>query len=78
MNPLISAAGLAEGLVSMGPGVGPGIAGKIQGILLLSLTYMEALPIYGPVVALALLFAESFCLILKIHNIYITLALPLL
>ncbi|KMS65230.1 hypothetical protein BVRB_038090 [Beta vulgaris subsp. vulgaris] len=67
-NPLIStasviAAGLALGLASIGPG---GIArqpeaeGKIRGTLLLSLAFMEALTIYGLVVALALLFANPF------------------
>ncbi|CAH1413673.1 unnamed protein product [Lactuca virosa] len=80
MNPLISAAsviaaGLAEGLASIGPGVGQGTAtsqaiegiarqpeaeGKIRGTLLLSLAFMEALTIYGLVVALALLFANPF------------------
>ncbi|KAI3871323.1 hypothetical protein MKX03_034310 [Papaver bracteatum] len=69
MNPLISAAsviaaGLAAGLASIGPGVGQGNvlgqAGKIRGTLLLSLAFMEALTIYGLVVALALLFANPF------------------
>uniref|UniRef100_A0A453PMG2 ATP synthase subunit C, plastid n=1 Tax=Aegilops tauschii subsp. strangulata TaxID=200361 RepID=A0A453PMG2_AEGTS len=58
-----------------GPGVGQGTAagqavegiarqpeaeGKIRGTLLLSLAFMEALTIYGLVVALALLFANPF------------------
>ena len=34
--------------------------GKIRGTLLLSLAFMEALTIYGLVVALALLFANPF------------------
>ncbi|KAB2045838.1 hypothetical protein ES319_D01G190100v1 [Gossypium barbadense] len=66
-------AGLAVGLSSIGHGVGQGIAagqavegiarqpeGKIRGTLLLSLAFMEALTIYGLVVALALLFANPF------------------
>ncbi|KAG5583986.1 hypothetical protein H5410_044420 [Solanum commersonii] len=67
-------AGLAVGLASIGPGIGQGTAassrrgyreiargeGKIRGTLLLSLAFMEALTIYGPVVALALLFANPF------------------
>ncbi|QCD78850.1 F-type H+-transporting ATPase subunit c [Vigna unguiculata] len=63
------------GLASIGPGVGQGTAarqavegiarqpeaeGKIRGTLLLSLAFMEALTIYGLVVALALLFANPF------------------
>ncbi|TYH51416.1 hypothetical protein E1A91_D10G257100v1 [Gossypium mustelinum] len=69
MNPLISvasviAAGSAVELASIGPGVGiarqPEAEGKIQGTLLLSLAFMEALTIYGLVVALALLFANPF------------------
>ncbi|KAK9662628.1 hypothetical protein RND81_O013600 [Saponaria officinalis] len=66
----VIAAGLAVGLASIGPGVGQGTAagqavegiarqpeaeGKIRGTLLLSLAFMEALTIYGLVVALALL-----------------------
>jgi len=66
---------LAVGLASIGPGVGQGTAagqavegiarqpeaeGKIRGTLLLSLAFMEALTIYGLVVALALLFANPF------------------
>ncbi|PIN22394.1 hypothetical protein CDL12_04901 [Handroanthus impetiginosus] len=69
MNSLISAASiiaarLALGLASIGLGIGQGIAleaeEKIQGTLLLSLAFMEALTIYGLVVALALLFANPF------------------
>ena len=71
----VIAAGLAVGLASIGPGVGQGPAagqavegiarqpeaeGKIRGTLLLSLAFMEALTIYGLVVALALLFANPF------------------
>jgi F-type H+-transporting ATPase subunit c len=71
----VIAAGLAVGLASIGPGVGQGTAagqavegiarqpeaeGKIRGTLLLSLAFMEALTIYGLVVALALLFANPF------------------
>ncbi|KAK8954297.1 hypothetical protein KSP39_PZI002315 [Platanthera zijinensis] len=63
------------GLAFIGPGVGQGTAagqdlegiarqleaeGKIRGTLLLSLAFMEALTIYGLVVALALLFAYPF------------------
>ena len=70
----VIAAGLAVGLASIGPG-GQGTAagqavegiarqpeaeGKIRGTLLLSLAFMEALTIYGLVVALALLFANPF------------------
>ncbi|MCS6958537.1 MAG: ATP synthase F0 subunit C [Pseudanabaenaceae cyanobacterium SKYGB_i_bin29] len=71
----VIAAGLAVGLGSLGPGFGQGIAasravegiarqpeadGKIRGTLLLSLAFMEALTIYGLVVALVLLFANPF------------------
>ena len=71
----VIAAGLAVGLASIGPGVGQGTAagqavegiarqpeaeGKIRGTLLLSLAFMEALTLYGLVVALALLFANPF------------------
>ncbi|CAK9190000.1 unnamed protein product (chloroplast) [Sphagnum tenellum] len=71
----VIAAGLAVGLASIGPGIGQGTAagqavegiarqpeaeGKIRGTLLLSLAFMEALTIYGLVVALALLFANPF------------------
>ncbi|KAG4927527.1 hypothetical protein AAZX31_19G097500 [Glycine max] len=61
----VIAAGLTVGLASIGPGV-EGIArqpktkGKIRGTLLLSLVFMEALTIYGLVVALTLLFANPF------------------
>ncbi|KAI3889553.1 hypothetical protein MKW92_038707 [Papaver armeniacum] len=71
MNPLISAAsvisaGLAVGLASIGPGVGPGTAAgqAVEGIArqpeARGLAFMEALTIYGLVVALALLFANPF------------------
>ncbi|EER95386.2 hypothetical protein BDA96_01G419400 [Sorghum bicolor] len=69
-------AGLAVGLAFIGPGVGQGIVagqavegiarpeGKIRSTLglalLLSLAFMEALTIYGLVVALALLFTNPF------------------
>jgi len=71
----VIAAGLAIGLAAIGPGIGQGNAagqavegiarqpeaeGKIRGTLLLSLAFMEALTIYGLVVALALLFANPF------------------
>nr|YP_010554271.1 CF0 subunit III [Phyllagathis tuberculata]UTM99194.1 CF0 subunit III [Phyllagathis tuberculata] len=71
----VIAAGLAVGLASIGPGVGQGTAagqavegiarqpeaeGKIRGTLLLILDFMEALTIYGLVVALALSFANPF------------------
>ena len=95
----VIAAGLAVGLASIGPGVGQGTAagqavegiarqpeakGKIRGTLLLSLAFMEALTIYGLVVALALLFAnplfnpifDLFNLILyKIHIFFYCLVL---
>ncbi|KAH7442458.1 hypothetical protein KP509_03G089900 [Ceratopteris richardii] len=68
MNPLISASSviasrLAVGLASIGPGVDtiarqPVVEGKIRGTLLLSLAFVEALTIYGLVVALALLFVD--------------------
>jgi F-type H+-transporting ATPase subunit c len=60
---------------AIGPGIGQGNAAgqavegiarqpeaenKIRGTLLLSLAFMEALTIYGLVVALALLFANPF------------------
>ena len=79
----VIAAGLAVGLASIGPGVGQGTAagqavegiarqpeaeGKIRGTLLLSLAFMEALTIYGLVVALALLFANPFVLSYKHDN----------
>ena len=67
-------AGLSVGLAAIGPGIGQGTAGQavegiarqpevenqIRGTLLLSLAFMEALTIYGLVVALALLFANPF------------------
>jgi len=71
----VVAAGLAVGLGAIGPGIGQGTAaggavegiarqpeaeGKIRGTLLLSLAFMEALTIYGLVVALVLLFANPF------------------
>ncbi|KAF3561544.1 hypothetical protein DY000_02012826, partial [Brassica cretica] len=71
----VSAAGLAVGLASIGPGIGQGTAAdqtvegiarqpeakrKIRSTLLLSLAFMEALTIYDLVVALALLFANLF------------------
>jgi ATP synthase F0 subunit c len=71
----VIAAGLSIGLAAIGPGIGQGTAaaqavegiarqpeaeGKIRGMLLLSLAFMEALTIYGLVVALALLFANPF------------------
>jgi F-type H+-transporting ATPase subunit c len=71
----VLAAALAVGLGAVGPGIGQGSAagravegiarqpeaeGKIRGTLLLSLAFMEALTIYGLVVALVLLFANPF------------------
>ena len=71
----VIAAGLAIGLAAIGPGIGQGTAagqavagmarqpeaeGKIRGTLLLSLAFMEALTIYGLVVALAIIFANPF------------------
>ena len=71
----IITAGLVVGVASIGLRVGQGTAvgqaiegitrqpeaeGKIRGTLLLSLAFMEALTIYGLVVALALLFANPF------------------
>ena len=67
----VVAAGLAVGLGAIGPGTAAGGAvegiarqpeaeGKIRGTLLLSLAFMEALTIYGLVVALVLLFANPF------------------
>ena len=62
-------------IAAIGPGMGQGTAAgyavegiarqpeaenKIRGTLLLSLAFMEALTIYGLVVALALLFANPF------------------
>nr|YP_010152857.1 ATP synthase CF0 subunit III [Olisthodiscus luteus]QQW50518.1 ATP synthase CF0 subunit III [Olisthodiscus luteus] len=69
------AASLAVGLAAIGPGFGQGnaagqavegiarqpeVEGKIRGTLLLSLAFMEALTIYGLVIALVLLFANPF------------------
>jgi len=66
---------VGAGLVVIGAGIGigriggsamdaiarqPEAEGKIRGTLLLSLAFMEALTIYGLVVALALLFANPF------------------
>ncbi len=71
----VLAAALAIGLASLGPGLGQGNAAasamegvarqpeadeKIRGSLLISLAFMEALAIYGLVVALVLLFANPF------------------
>ncbi|KAL5560539.1 hypothetical protein UlMin_036750 [Ulmus minor] len=71
----VIATGLAMGLASIGLGVSKGTTasqaiegivrqpkaqGKIRGTLLLSLAFMEALKIYGLVVALALLFANPY------------------
>jgi F-type H+-transporting ATPase subunit c len=59
-------AALAVGFAGIGPGIGQGTAagpeaeGKIRGTLLLSFAFMEALTIYGLVVALSLLFANPF------------------
>jgi F-type H+-transporting ATPase subunit c len=71
----VLAAALAIGLGSLGPGIGQGNTAaaamegvarqpeaedKIRGNLLVSLAFMEALTIYGLVVALVLLFANPF------------------
>ncbi len=71
----VLAAALAIGLASIGPGLGQGNAASsaveaiarqpeagenIRGTLLISLAFMEALTIYGLVVALVLLFANPF------------------
>jgi ATP synthase F0 subunit c len=71
----VIAVGLDIYLASIGPGIDQGTAagqdvegiaiqpkakGKSRGTLLLSLAFMEALTIYGLVVALALLFANPF------------------
>ena len=71
----VVASGLSVGLAAIGPGIGQGTAAaqavegiarqpeaenQIRGTLLLSLAFMEALTIYGLVVALALLFANPF------------------
>ena len=68
------AAGIAVGLAAIGPGIGQGQAaayateaiarqpdaeGKIRGLLLLSFAFMESLCIYGLVIALAILFANT-------------------
>jgi ATP synthase F0 subunit c len=81
----VIAAGLAVGLASIGPGIGQGTAagqavegiarqpeaeGKIRGTLLLSLAFMEALTIYGLVVASALPFANPFVQLIVIDNRY--------
>jgi len=86
-------AGLAIGLGAIGPGIGQGTAagqavegiarqpeaeGKIRGTLLLSLAFMEALTIYGLVVALALMFANPFfnyncCYIQIVTNPFVSL-----
>ena len=66
---------VGAGLIVIGAGLGigriggsameaiarqPEAEGKIRGTLLLSLAFMEALTIYGLVVALALMFANPF------------------
>jgi F-type H+-transporting ATPase subunit c len=71
----VLAAGLAVGLAAIGPGIGQGNAagqavegiarqpeaeGKIRGMLLLTLAFMESLTIYGLVISLVLLFANPF------------------
>nr|BBC77652.1 ATP synthase CF0 C chain subunit III [Nitzschia sp. NIES-3576] len=71
----VLAAGIAIGLSAIGPGIGQGNAAgqavegiarqpeaenKIRSTLLISLAFMEALTIYGLVIALALLFANPF------------------
>nr|YP_009424028.1 ATP synthase CF0 subunit III [Schizaea elegans]APT66023.1 ATP synthase CF0 subunit III [Schizaea elegans] len=71
----VVAAGLAVGLASIGPGVGQGTAagqavegiarqpeaeGKTRGMSSSSSAFMEALTIYGLVVALVLSFANPF------------------
>lgn len=71
----VIAAALAIAVGSIGPGIGQGNAAgsavegiarqpeaedKIRGTLLISLAFMEALTIYGLVVALVLLFANPF------------------
>lgn len=71
----VIAAAIAVGFAGIGPGIGQGNAagqavegiarqpeaeGKIRGTLLLSFAFMEALTIYGLVVALSLLFANPF------------------
>jgi F-type H+-transporting ATPase subunit c len=71
----VIAAGLSIGLAAIGPGIGQGTAAasaveaiarqpesenSVRGMLLLSLAFMEALTIYGLVVALSVLFANPF------------------
>jgi len=71
----VVAASIAVGLGAVGPSIGQGTAasravegiarqpeaeGKIRGTLLLSFAFMEALTIYGLVIALILLFANPF------------------
>jgi F-type H+-transporting ATPase subunit c len=51
----------------------PEAENKIRGTLLLSLAFMEALTIYGLVVALALLFTNPFCYKLKLKVIFLDL-----
>jgi len=66
---------MGVGFAAIGPGIGQGTAAgqavegiarqpeaedKIRGTLLLSLAFMEALTIYGLVVALSLIFANPF------------------
>ena len=55
IGPVISAGSAVEGIARQ-----PEAEGKIRGTLLLSLAFMEALTIYGLVVALVLLFANPF------------------
>ena len=72
---VVVGAAVAVGFAGIGPGIGQGNAagqavegiarqpeaeGKIRGTLLLSFAFMEALTIYGLVVALALIFANPF------------------
>jgi F-type H+-transporting ATPase subunit c len=71
----VVAAGLSVGLAAIGPGIGQGTASaaaveaiarqpeaenSVRSTLLLSLAFMEALTIYGLVVALSVLFANPF------------------
>ena len=71
----VVAAGLSIGLAAISPGIGQGTAAasaveaiarqpesenSVRGMLLLSLAFMEALTIYGLVVALSVLFANPF------------------
>lgn len=66
-------ASLAVGLAAIGPGLGQGMAagraleglarqpeaeGKLRGLLLISLAFLESLTIYGLVIALVLIFAN--------------------